>query len=170
MSKNDKQLRYQMPGLLIGIQIGIIMRLAYIQLDELKFKLANQALQWLLLPNIRFTMIDIPMVNIAQCLIMGLLVSAMGLFLIQLLFKPQQFAVPFMSGITYLLFSLIHLSRHIFINLETLKTFYVLDQLFAITICCVIWFYFASLLISHNKFFADNPPTRQSTSRQVGAY
>jgi len=170
MSKNGKQLRTLMPGLLIGVQIGIIMRWAYFQLDEFKFKLANQALQWLLSPHIRFSMIDIPLVSIAQCLILGLLVSAMGLFLIQLLFKPQQFAVPFITGISYLLFSLLRHCQIVFANLDTLKTFYSLDQFFSIIICSVIWFYFASLLISHNKLLADNPPCRQPTSRQATAY
>lgn len=170
MSKNGAQLRKQIPGLLIGMQIGIIMQLAYRELDEYKFKLANQALQWLLLPNIRFSLIDIPGVNIAQCIIIGLLVSAMGLFLVQLLFKPRQFAVPFITGLTYLLFSLFRLSQLLLNNPDTLKTFYALDQLFAIIICSVIWFYFASLLVSHNKQYNTTPTARQASPRQAPAF
>lgn len=169
MSKNGKQLRYQMPGLLIGVQIGISMRLAYFELDEYKFKLINQVLHWLLLPNLRFSMIDIPLINIAQCLIMGLLISAMGLFLIQLLFRPQQFTVPFVTGITYLLFSLLRHSQNVFANLDTLKTFYNLDQFFSIVVCSVIWFYFSSLLVSHNKH-GDNLSHHQPTPRQAISY
>lgn len=145
-----RQQRISLPAMIISLQVGVGMYYLF-SLRKPAFDLLARLLNHALGQNYPVSLIhDTTLISVAECIILALAISALGLLVLQILIKPKQYLFMFLAGMSYLVMGMVWVFKDIALYPELLSSDLIIDSWFSIALSGMIWFYAASLLVANN--------------------